>query len=150
MRIKLYDLFCILFIRLSWSHEPKIVLNGLIRVDSSCFLCLLFNYFFKKNYHSTLDRLIIELHNLLGEYLNLAIKVTSFDILTLVKSSRFLNFLSKSLYRSNDPGHMSLNIGLIFYCVVLVSWHKSRVWRVNTINSFSLSFLIHFFSNFIN
>jgi len=39
LRIKLYDLFCLLFIMLFWSHDPGIVLNELTQVDSRCFLC---------------------------------------------------------------------------------------------------------------
>ena len=105
----------------------------------------------KKNYHSTLDRLRIKLHDMFWftfyeNIFSFTIQVTSFDILTLVKSSHFFNFLSKSLYQFHDLGHVSLNIGLVFYWVVLVSWSRSRIWQVNTIDSFlSLSFLIDFF-----
>jgi hypothetical protein len=43
LRIKFYDLFYLLLIRLSWSHYSRIVLNEITWVDSGCFLCLLFN-----------------------------------------------------------------------------------------------------------
>jgi hypothetical protein len=97
LRIKLHDLLYLFSIRLSWSYDPRIDLNGLTWIDSGCFLCPLFNWFFFQFYHSIFGWLGIEFHNLfcfvfLWEYLNLEIKVTSFDILTLVKSSFFFIF----------------------------------------------------------
>ena len=46
LRIRHHDLFCLLFIMLFWPHDPRIMLNGLTRVDSSYFLCYFFNWFF--------------------------------------------------------------------------------------------------------
>jgi len=39
LKIKFYGLFYLLPIRLIWSHDLEIVLNGLTRVDLGCFLC---------------------------------------------------------------------------------------------------------------
>jgi hypothetical protein len=46
-----FDFF---FIRLSRSHESKIVLNELTRVDLTYFLCYFLIKFFYKFHHSTL------------------------------------------------------------------------------------------------
>jgi hypothetical protein len=47
--------FGLLFIRLSQSHDPKIVFNELTQVDLAYFLChFLINFFYKLN-HSTLS-----------------------------------------------------------------------------------------------
>jgi hypothetical protein len=39
------DLFCLLFIKLLWSHDPRIVFNRLSWFYSDCFLYILFNWF---------------------------------------------------------------------------------------------------------
>jgi hypothetical protein len=93
LRIKLHDLLYLFSIRLSWSYDPRIDLNGLTWIDSGCFLCPLFNWFFFFNfiiqYLVGWELSFIICFVFLWEYLNLEIKVTSFDILTLVKSSHF-------------------------------------------------------------
>jgi len=60
------DLACfssLLFMRLFQSHDSVYKFSMLTRVDSNYFLYF-FNWFFKNFYHSILDCLIIEFHNL--------------------------------------------------------------------------------------
>jgi hypothetical protein len=111
-------------------YDPRIVLNELTWVDLSCFLCYFFFNFIIQ------CRIGIELHNFffLWKYLGLVIKVMSFDILMLVKSDCFFVFFSKRLFWSHNLGHVSFNIGFVFYWVISVSWLKLRVWRVNPVD----------------
>jgi hypothetical protein len=98
LRIRLYDLFCLLSIMLFQPHNLEIVLNGLTWADSSCLLCHFFHcIFFFQFHHSISIRLGIELYNVfficfLWGYLGLTTKVTSFGVLTLVKSCYVLVF----------------------------------------------------------
>ena len=64
MRIKFHNLFFIFFIILFEPHDLRIMLKGLTRVYSDCFLCLIFNWFFFQFYYSILDRLGIKFYNL--------------------------------------------------------------------------------------
>jgi len=64
LRIKFHNLFFIFFIMLFEPHDLRIMLKGLTRVYSDCFLCLIFNWFFFQFYYSILDRLGIKFYNL--------------------------------------------------------------------------------------
>jgi hypothetical protein len=110
--------------------------------------CVFFNRVFSFFSISSLGQLGIAFHNLFwfAFYRDILIswsRLWIFGILTPIKSSHFLNFLLRCYL-----GHELFNIGYGFYWVILISWPRSRVWRVNLVDLLFFLFIDFFFFQF--
>jgi hypothetical protein len=148
-------LFCLFFIRLSWSYDLRIVFNGLTRFDSGCFLCLLFNWFFFHVYHSTLSRLKIEFHNLFyfAFYENILISQSRSQVLVFLlwlNEVVFFIFFLRG-YIDLMTRVTSLSTLDLFFIRLSMSYDMDRGFDgLTQLTYFFSFFLIDFFFNFIN
>jgi hypothetical protein len=127
--IRFHDFFCLFFIMLSWSHDSRIVLNGLTSIDLIHFLCsflikIFTNYIVQ--YCVWQSRLRIELHNLFKFAFYSVILVSLLKLrIWCVKSGCFLFFymrLSPSYELIHEFGRLTRVIFMIFIFIFLNSF----------------------------